>query len=137
MARAETDAEADAQIRRCARTAAGDAGDDGDGGSHDRVSSALACFEREMSNRAEAKVRASRDAAAAYHSPAACDPSGYGIEGVDESELAPLLAAMRERGVGASSGGELEARAIALHAELRAAASSATCAVASTSVCVA
>ena len=30
VARAETDAEADAQIRRCARTAAGDAGDDGD-----------------------------------------------------------------------------------------------------------
>jgi hypothetical protein len=84
------------------------------------VASALACFEREVSDRAEPKVKASREAAAFFHSPAACDPSGYGIEGVS-AELRPrLLEAMREHGVGAGLGGGLEAAVRAIHAELAA-----------------
>ena len=83
-----------------------------------RLPSALTCFEREMSDRAEAKVRASREAAATYHSPAACEPSAYGIEGVAAEQLPALLAAMRARGVGAECAATLEAKVIELHREL-------------------
>ena len=82
----------------------------------ERIASALACFEREMTSRSEAKVRASRAAAKHFHSPAALDLDGQLIEGV--ADTARLLAAMRAEGVGARCAGELEARAIALQGAL-------------------
>ena len=85
-------------------------------GASKSLPSALACFERQMSDRAEVKVRASREAAKLFHSPAALAPDGYAIEGVDDTPR--LLAAMRAEGVGASCAGELEARAIAVQAAL-------------------
>ena len=52
-----------------------------------RVPTALSCFEREMADRAQAKVIASREAAVAYHSAAAMDASAYGIDGVPPERL--------------------------------------------------
>ena len=80
--------------------------------------SALACFEREVTDRAEPKVVASREAAKFYHSAAGCDPSGYGIEGVAPEVLPKLMAAMREKGVGASCTGSLVERVMVLHREV-------------------
>ena len=88
----------------------------GGGGRHVRgggVAAALSRFEREMGDRAEAKVVASRQAAGLYHSAAALDPGAYGIEGVPGGWLDDVRALMAARGVTAARGGALEAEAIA------------------------
>jgi 2-polyprenyl-6-methoxyphenol hydroxylase-like FAD-dependent oxidoreductase len=83
-----------------------------------KVPSALSKFEREMGDRAEAKVVASREAAGNYHSKAALEPGSYGIEGIPIERMADFLTTLRERGVGAESGAELEQRAIEIAAEM-------------------
>lgn len=79
-----------------------------------KLPSALSSFEREMANRAEPKVRASREAAGAYHSSVATDGMAYGIEGIAPDRLQPFLSALRERGIGANLGRSLERRALEL-----------------------
>ena len=83
-----------------------------------RLASALANFEREMSDRAQPKVEASREAAVGYHSATAVDPTTYGIEGVPPELMGAFRAALCEEGIGAQCGAELERRALETLAEL-------------------
>lgn len=70
------------------------------------LANALASYEREMCDRAEAKVVASREAALAYHSAAAQEPAAYGFVGIPDIKHVPLLAALRRRGVTAHVGNQ-------------------------------
>ena len=70
-----------------------------------------------MGDRAEAKVKASREAAGVYHSAAAVDPTVYSIEGVDREHLGEFLATLKARGINAECE-QLEARAVEVAAEL-------------------
>ena len=79
---------------------------------------ALAVYEREMGKRAEPKVVASREAAGLYHSAAALEPAAYGVTGVEAERQPALLAALRERHIGADCAGQLEPRAVAVAREL-------------------
>jgi 2-polyprenyl-6-methoxyphenol hydroxylase-like FAD-dependent oxidoreductase len=79
-----------------------------------RLFSSLAVFEAEMSQRAEAKVVASRDAALLYHSAAAVDPQSYGIVGLAPEDSDRLLTALRDQRITAITD-ELELKAVAVH----------------------
>jgi 2-polyprenyl-6-methoxyphenol hydroxylase-like FAD-dependent oxidoreductase len=79
-----------------------------------RLFSSLAVFEAEMSQRAEAKVVASRDAALVYHSAAAIDPRSYGIVGLTPEDADELLTALRNQRITAVTD-DLESKAVAVH----------------------
>ena len=89
----------------------------GEGRGEARVASALARFEREMCDKAEPKVVASRDAALLYHSPVALESSVYGVSGVPAAAAEGFLAELSTRGITAADAGDLEARAVTVWRE--------------------
>ena len=50
--------------------------------------------------------------------PAALEPAAYGVTGVEAERQPALLAALRERHIGADCAGQLEPRAVAVAREL-------------------
>ncbi|KAL1523893.1 hypothetical protein AB1Y20_018812 [Prymnesium parvum] len=84
-----------------------------------RLYAGIASFEREMSQRAQAKVEASREAASFYHSKAALDPSHYGFKGVPAEMQAAFLDECSRLDLTAECASELEPRAVEVWQELQ------------------
>lgn len=75
-----------------------------------KPTTALACYEREMSHRSSQRVKSSNDAAKFYHSPAVLEEPPA-VAGVDPELVLELLGRMKRAGIGAHSADKLNDRA--------------------------
>jgi hypothetical protein len=72
------------------------------------IDSAIKGFQREMVQRTSPKVKASRQAAALLHSPLVLEET-HDFAGAKPDCIKDLLLALKKRGIGANSGGKLDA----------------------------